>query len=133
MMMENSDEDDDEKGNENTFKNLVTNRKRKMGSSMASSRRTTPGNATSEMKYQVNFIFLTEGSRQYFFVNIQPPLCFPACNCFVVLLLVRNYNNFCFCKEFFFLFYAIRPRQRIFCSFLGWRKWNSSTRAISGW
>ena len=117
MMMENSDEDDDEKGNENTFKNLVTNRKRKMGSSMASSRRTTPGNATSEMKYQVNFIFLTEGSRQYFFVNSQPSLCFPACNCFVVLLLVRNYNNFCFCKEFFFCFMRFGQGNEFFVLF----------------
>ncbi len=63
MMMENSDEDEDEKGNENTFKNLVTNRKRKMGTSMASSRRTTPGNAESEMKYQVNFVYFSYKGR----------------------------------------------------------------------
>lgn len=47
MMMEDSDEETEEKS-ENTFKNLVTNRKRKLGTSIASSRRT----AEPEMKYR---------------------------------------------------------------------------------
>ena len=47
MMMEDSDEEAEEKS-ENTFKNLVTNRKRKLGTSVASSRRT----AEPEMKYR---------------------------------------------------------------------------------
>ena len=42
------DDEDATKKDENTFKNLVTNRKRKMGTSVASSRRTNE----PDMKYQ---------------------------------------------------------------------------------